>query len=77
MYSNLPRLGTFCIDTVSSLTAKFCVVPLETPLTHSGLTAMEKALIPWLLTVSGMVQVTRMLVALRERALVAIDSGKD
>lgn len=42
---------------------------------HSERIDTEKELTLWLLTVEGMVQVTRMLVALRELALTDIDSA--
>ena len=57
------------IVTVSSFTSTVCVEPLTTPSTHSGATDTENAFTPWLLTVEGTIHVTRMLVALRERAL--------
>ncbi len=60
---------------VSGILGNVCVVPLVTPLAHSGETDTENELTPWLLTVVGMVQFTRMLVALRERALVAMVSA--
>ncbi len=64
----------FAIDTVSESITNVCVAPLEIPLMHSGTTDTENELTPWLLTVVGMVQLTRMFVALRERALVDMDS---
>ena len=64
----------FCIDTVLPLTLIVRKAPLEIPLMHSGAIDIEKASIPWLLIPRGIVQLTRMLEALSERALVSMDS---
>ena len=60
----IPKVPKLFMVTISGSAANVCVVPLASPLKHSGMSTTRKEDRPWLVTEAGTVQLTMMFVEL-------------